>query len=100
MVTGLWERLRGLLGRDGIDGALLLRPADSVHTVMMRFAIDVAYLDADLVVLRTATMRPNRLGPVVWGCRAVLEAEAGAFDRWGLGPGSRLDVAAGRSRSA
>ena len=33
------------------------RPARSVHTVRMRFPIDVAFLDADHVVLRMVTMR-------------------------------------------
>lgn len=37
-------RRRGLLGRAGIEGALLLAPARCVHTARMRFAIDVAYL--------------------------------------------------------
>ena len=32
-------RTRGLLGRTGLDGALLLTPASSIHTVRMRFAI-------------------------------------------------------------
>ena len=40
-----WLRTRGLLGRDGVDGALLLRPARSVHTLGMRFPIDVAFCD-------------------------------------------------------
>lgn len=92
-VADTWRaRMRGLLGRDGLDGALLLRPASSVHTLFMRFAIDVAHLDAELTVLRTATMRPNRLGRPVWGARAVLEAEAGTFGRWDLGDDSRLAI--------
>ena len=37
------ERMRGLLGRDGIDGALLLRPGKSVHSFGMRFPLDVAF---------------------------------------------------------
>ncbi|HMC43026.1 MAG TPA: DUF192 domain-containing protein, partial [Acidimicrobiales bacterium] len=44
------ERVLGLVGRDHYEGALLLRPARSVHTVGMRFPIDVAFCDADLVV--------------------------------------------------
>ena len=44
-------RRRGLLGRDGIEGALLLEPARSVHTVGMRFPIDVAFLARDGTVL-------------------------------------------------
>lgn len=85
-------RRRGLLGRDGIDGALLLVPARSVHTVSMRFALDVAHLAADGTVLRTTLMPPNRLGQPVWRSRAVVEAEAGSFDRWGLRPGSAVEV--------
>ena len=77
-------RTRGLLGRTGVDGALLLSPASSVHTIGMRFAIDVAHLDADLRVLRITTMAPNRLGRPVRHSRHVLEAEAGTFARWGL----------------
>lgn len=85
-------RRRGLLGRDGIDGALALVPARSVHTVSMRFAIDVAHLAADGTVLRTARMAPNRLGAPVWRARSVVEAEAGSFARWGLRPGSAVGM--------
>jgi uncharacterized protein len=85
-------RMRGLLGRDGIDGALLLDPARSVHTVRMRFAIDVAYVDRDLVVLRIVTMQPNRLGVPVIKARSVIEAEAGAFGRWGVSVGDQLEI--------
>jgi uncharacterized protein len=84
------DRSRGLLGRDGIDGALLLEPASSIHTFGMRFDLDVAFLDRDLRVLRTLTMRRNRLGRPVLGSRAVVEAEAGAFARWNLRPGDQL----------
>jgi uncharacterized membrane protein (UPF0127 family) len=80
-------RRRGLLGRDGIDGALLLTPARAVHTIGMRFDLDVAYLDGDRRVLEVQTMRRNRLGRPRWRARSVLEAEAGAFARWGLGVG-------------
>ncbi|WP_078624318.1 DUF192 domain-containing protein [Streptomyces monomycini] len=85
-------RSRGLLGRDGIDGALLLTPASGVHTFRMRFAIDVAYLTRDLTVLAVHTMRPGRLGRPRLRARHVLEAEAGAMPRWGLRPGTRLTI--------
>jgi uncharacterized membrane protein (UPF0127 family) len=85
-------RRRGLLGRNGIDGALLLQPARSVHTLGMRFPIDVAHLDAELVVLRLSTMPPWRLGTPVRGARCVVEAEAGSFERWRLAVGDQLEV--------
>jgi uncharacterized membrane protein (UPF0127 family) len=87
-------RRRGLLGRNGIDGALLLRPARAVHTIGMRFAIDVAFCDGELRVLRTVTMARHRVG---WPCmkaRCVIEAEAGAFAHWELRPGDQLEVKA------
>ncbi len=85
-------RTRGLLGRDGVDGALLLRPARSVHTVGMRFPIDVAFCDGDLRVIRLVTMSRHRVSLPVWRARAVVEAEAGAFARWNLQPGHQLEV--------
>ncbi|MFG2829196.1 DUF192 domain-containing protein [Streptomyces sp. NPDC048434] len=85
-------RTRGLLGREGIEGALLLTPASSVHTFRMRFAIDVAYLSRDFTVLAVRTMRPGRLGLPRLRARHVLEAEAGAMARWGLRPGLRLGL--------
>lgn len=89
------DRARGLLGRGGVTGALLLRPAHSVHTVGMRFPIDVAYCDAALRVLRVQRMPAWRLGLPVRGCRCVIEAEAGAFERWRLQPGDELEVKGG-----
>lgn len=83
-------RARGLLGRGGLDGALLLAPVGSVHTFGMRFAIDAALCTDDLEVLAVRTLAPGRLTVPRRGVRAVLEAEAGCFVRWGLAPGCRL----------
>lgn len=85
-------RTRGLLGRDNVDGALLLRPCRSVHTIGMRVPIDVAFCDVELRVLRVVTMPRHRLARPVRRARAVVEAEAGAFARWGLRPGDQLEV--------
>ena len=86
------SRARGLLGRDGIDGALLLRPARSVHTVGMRFALDVALCRADLTVVAVRSVAPGRLVLPQRQVRAVVEAEAGSFACWGLAAGSRLTI--------
>jgi len=86
------SRRRGLLGRDGVEGALLLRPARSVHTLGMRFPIDVAYCDADLRVLRTVTLARHRIGRPCLKAHCVIEAEAGTFAHWELRPGDQLEV--------
>jgi len=85
-------RARGLLGRDDFDGALLLRPAKSVHTIGMRFAIDVAFVDKDMVVLRTVTMARWRVGMPVWKANGVIEARADTFGHWNLQVGDQLEV--------
>ena len=85
-------RTRGLLGRDGIEGALLLSPARSIHTFRMRFPLDVAWCDRDMVVLRVNRVVPNRMPRPCPSARCVIEAEAGAFERWGLTEGTQLDV--------
>ena len=58
----------------------------------MKFPIDVAYLDADGVVVKTLRMRRGRLGIPVWHARTVIEAEAGAFARWGLRVGDAVEI--------
>lgn len=86
------ERARGLLGRDRLEGALVLEPCRQVHTIGMHFSIDVAFLDRDGVVIRTVMLRPWRVSGVVLRSRGVIEAEERAFARWGLAVGDRLEV--------
>ncbi|MGW8490666.1 DUF192 domain-containing protein [Streptomyces sp. NPDC055886] len=87
-------RTKGLLGRDGIEGAMMLTPCGSVHTFRMRFPIDVAYLDRRFTVLAVTTMKPGRLGLPRLRARHVVEAEAGAMERWGVRPGVRVELKA------
>lgn len=93
-------RTRGLLGRDSVDGAMLLTPASGVHTFRMRMAIDVAYLDRRLNVVAVRTMRPGRLGRPRLRARHVLEAEAGVMGEWGVRVGARVEVVEGPAASA
>jgi uncharacterized membrane protein (UPF0127 family) len=86
------SRARGLLGRDDFDGALLLNRAKSVHTLGMRFPIDVAFVDKDMVVLRTVTMRAWRIGRPTPKAHGVIEAVAGAFAHWNLQVGDQLEI--------
>ncbi|MEU6879737.1 DUF192 domain-containing protein [Streptomyces sp. NPDC046712] len=90
-------RRRGLLGRDGIAGAMLITPTNSVHTFGMRFVIDVAYLDRSFTVLDVVTMRPGRLGMIRLRGRHALEAEGGAMAGWGLRPGVRVTAVPNRA---
>ena len=86
------DRSRGLLGRDRLEGALLIRPCHQVHSFGMRFPIDVAFCTKDLVVVRTLSLPPRRITRPSLKCCCVIEAEAGAFGRWELRPGDQLAV--------
>lgn len=92
VAESLLARSRGLLGERGLEGALLLAHTRSVHSLGMRFAIDVAFLDRDFAVLAVVTLVPFRVALPRRRTRCVLEAEAGAFERWALRPGQVLEV--------
>jgi uncharacterized membrane protein (UPF0127 family) len=92
VADGLVARSRGLLGQDGYDGAMVLPRTRSVHTFGMKFPVDVAVCDADLVVIAVVRLRPWRMSRPRRGGRSVIEAEAGAFERWGLKVGDQLEL--------
>lgn len=92
MATTRSQRRKGLLGRDGLEGAMVISPCRWVHTLGMRFPLDVAFLDADGLVIRTVQMPRHRLGMPVVRARSVIEAEAGAFARWGVHVGDVIEL--------
>jgi uncharacterized protein len=88
----MFTRLRGLLGRKGLaEGeGLLLRPASSIHTAFMRFAIDAVFIDRENRIVKVAAeLRPWRMA-ACRGSRAVLELPAGEAARRGMRPGVSL----------
>lgn len=94
VARGRVAKARGLLGRRSLDGAMLIQGARSVHSFNMAFELDVAFLDADMVVIRTMRLHRNRITLPVWRARSVLEAEAGAFGRWELKVGDVVEIRA------
>jgi uncharacterized protein len=79
------ERRRGLLGRPrpGPRTALALLSCRSVHTIGMRFAIDVIALDGALRVRWVRTLRPGRVLMPRPGVHHLLETRAGSEVRAG-----------------
>ena len=86
------DKRRGLLGRDGVEGALVIESCRWVHTVGMRFPIDVAYVDAEGTVVKTVRMGRYRMGWPVRDAAWVIEAQAGAFERWNLRVGDTVEL--------
>ena len=91
-VTQRRARGRGLLGRDGIEGAMVLTGCRWVHTLGMRFALDVAYVDEKGIVVKTVHMHRHRVGAPVWRASDGHRSPGGAFGRWGLRVGDVVEV--------
>ena len=89
---GRAAKRRGLLGRASFDGALIINGCKWVHTIGMKFPIDVAYLDGSGAVIKLECLKAHRIGARVKGSTTVVEAEAGAFERWGLRVGDLVEV--------
>ena len=83
IAAGFLQRARGLLLRPPLaaNEALLLPGCASVHTVGMRYALDVVFLDP----LGRIASQP--------GAAAVLELSAGGAAAHQLYPGAVLDAA-------
>jgi len=88
-----FARLRGLLGKARMrsDEAMWVVPSHGVHTIGLRFAIDVLYLDADKrVVHAIENLGPLRIPRIVWRCASVLELPARSIYDSGTQVGDQL----------
>ncbi|MDR0359445.1 MAG: DUF192 domain-containing protein [bacterium] len=84
-------RALGLLTRSRLPPGtgMWLHPCRSIHTVGMRFPIDVVFVDRRSVVVRVdAWVRPGRMVPFVRRARGVVELPAGTAE--GLTVGDQL----------
>ena len=94
------SRLVGLLGTAAIaEGeGLWIVPCRGVHTLGMRYPIDVAFLDArGGVVGILEGLPPNRVGRVFRDARGALELRSGVLAATGTSPGDRVEVEEGGS---
>ncbi|MCL2323956.1 MAG: DUF192 domain-containing protein [Actinomycetia bacterium] len=90
LATSPFARMRGLLGGRN-EASLLIAPCRRIHTIGMRFAIDVAFIAPDGEVLRAIRgLRPGCLSRSCRKAAAVLERRAD--DSPWLLPGQRLEL--------
>lgn len=83
----------GLLGRSDWSRAdgLVIVPSDGVHSLFMRMTIDVLHLGKDGTVTKLLpSLKPWRIGPIVWGGHAAVELPAGTAERTGTVIGDRI----------
>jgi hypothetical protein len=83
-----------------IQGAVVLRGPVLVQTLTSRVALDVAWCAPDpapdgaecLVVRRIRCLEPGRVARPHFGTRPLVVAGRGAFERWHLQVGDRLEI--------
>ncbi len=95
VASSMFARMRGLIGRRELPAGhgLLIENCGSIHTIGMRFPIDVVFLDRDWRVRRICRhVPPGRL--MVWcgwlGLRA-LEVASGWLPLDGVEVGAKME---------
>jgi uncharacterized membrane protein (UPF0127 family) len=87
-------RRTGLLARTGLapGEALWIVPCRGVHTIGMKFTIDIVALDGDgRVIDRVSRLRPCRIRFPRRGTAGVLELPEGALELSGTELGHRIE---------
>ena len=94
MATSWGLRFRGLMAKKELpaDEGILLRPCASVHTMFMRFPIDVVFCDADLRVLAVAAEVPKWRMRSKRGAKVAIELAADEAARRAIAVGTQLRV--------
>jgi len=89
------SRMVGLLRDKGLEPGtgLIIYPTQAIHTVAMKFAIDVVFVDRKWkVVYVRPEMAPFRLTGIHWKARCVIELPAGVIAETSTAVGDQLCV--------
>ncbi|HVP50073.1 MAG TPA: DUF192 domain-containing protein [Candidatus Bathyarchaeia archaeon] len=95
------SRIVGLLGRARLEvgEGMLIIPSQAVHTLAMRFPIDVLFLDRKWRVIHVQPeLAPNRVTGLHCKARCVLELPAGVIAATATSVGDEILIAQERFR--
>lgn len=92
-----WSRLRGLMGRDAANfpagDGLWIVPSRGVHTLAMKFPIDVLYLDTSKHVVHVEqNLKPWRVARVSMRTASVLELPGNTLQSSGTAIGDEIEI--------
>ncbi|MBO8127968.1 MAG: DUF192 domain-containing protein [Peptococcaceae bacterium] len=90
-----WRRFLGLMGRTEFPPghALWLYPCNGVHTMGMRFPIDVVFLDTSFNILSVISrLPPWRFSPIIKDATQVIELPPGRISTTNTTPGDALKI--------
>jgi uncharacterized protein len=87
-----WARAVGLLTTSGLEDpcGLWISPCNSVHTLGMRYAIDVVFMNADGRIAKVVEQLPPWRAAGCLNAKSTLELRAGLAGQLGLRRGMAL----------
>lgn len=89
------SRLKGLLGKDNLrEGqGLKIEPCSSIHTMGMKFPIDVVFVNKDHKIVHIIKdMKPYRLSPIIPKSFYVIETFGGTISNENLEIGDLIGL--------
>jgi uncharacterized protein len=100
-----WTRLVGLLLTSAADfqqgAGLWIVPCHGIHTLGMRYSIDVLYLDINKKVIQIEhTLKPWRIAPVRRTAVSVLELPESTLAHTGTSLGDEIEIGVKTAREA
>ncbi|MCP3668885.1 MAG: DUF192 domain-containing protein [Gammaproteobacteria bacterium] len=93
------ERTKGLLGKQELleNDGIWITPCNSIHTLGMKYALDIIYINRKGVIKKTVSqMRPRRVS-LCLGAHGTIELKSGTIDRIGIKIGDRVEWQQNRS---
>jgi uncharacterized membrane protein (UPF0127 family) len=97
----VFRRMKGLLGRDNLlpGEAMWLRPCKWLHTVGMKFHVDILFLDEDNTVIDAEEdIPPNRFSAFILKSGSAVELPAGTIALTETQVGDRIEFQAQPTR--
>ncbi|MCL2114714.1 MAG: DUF192 domain-containing protein [Methanobrevibacter sp.] len=93
-----FSRLKGLMFKKRLDYVLVLKPAksnhrftSSIHTLFMRFTIDVVFLDKEREVFEITQIAPWKFYIPKRPAAYILEMKKGSIEKYQIAIGDKLD---------
>jgi protein-S-isoprenylcysteine O-methyltransferase Ste14/uncharacterized membrane protein (UPF0127 family) len=95
LAENLFSRLIGLLGKSKLSSkcAIHIVPCKGIHTLGMKFPIDVLFLDSQGMALKWfSNLTPNKISQVIPSSHSVLELPANSISETDIQIGDHIQV--------
>lgn len=87
------NRMKGLMFQSNLSKGILLKPCNWIHTFFMKEPIDVIYLDKNNKIVKCVhSMKPWRIGSIVFKAKTTLELPGGFIKKHCLEPNQLIEL--------